>query len=91
MGVSHSFAVVCAALAGFGFFRAFFDTGTYAVLILFGFGIGAPAPWILGMISDAVGLSAGLASRGAVWAVSSIALLLARTSFFSKDAAKIIK
>ena len=107
MGVSHSFAVVCAALAGFGFFRAFFDAGTYAVLydviepkyysmssavlILFGFGIGALAPWILGMISDAVGLSAGIASLGAVWAVSSIALLLARTSFFNKDAAKIIK
>lgn len=105
MGLNSHFVAVCAALAGFGFFRAFFDAGTYAVLydviepkyysmssavlILFGFGIGSLAPWILGMISDAVGLSAGIAYLGAVWAVSSLALLLAWTAFFDKDAAKI--
>ena len=105
MGLSGNFVIVCAALAGFGFFRAFFDAGTYAVLydviepkyysissavlILFGFGIGSLAPWILGMISDSVGLSWGIASLGAVWAVASIALLIARTVFFDKDAAKI--
>lgn len=105
MGLSGNFVIVCAALAGFGFFRAFFDAGTYAVLydviepkyysmssavlILFGFGIGSLAPWILGMISDAVGLSAGIASLGAVWALASVALLIARSAFFDKDAAKI--
>ena len=107
MGMSGSFGTVCAALAGFGFFRAFFDAGTYAVLydviepkyyslssavlILFGFGIGSLAPWILGMISDAFGLSGGIASLGAVWAVASVALLIARTAFFDKDAKKIAK
>lgn len=105
MGVSPSFVTVCAALAGFGFFRAFFDAGTYAVLydviepkyyslssavlILFGFGIGALAPWILGIISDNIGLSAGIASLGAVWVIGSIALLVARVLFFDKDAKKI--
>lgn len=105
IGLSGNFVIVCAALAGFGFFRAFFDAGTYAVLydviepkyysmssavlILFGFGIGSLAPWILGMISDAVGLSAGIASLGAVWALASVALLIARSAFFDKDAAKI--
>ena len=105
MGVSGSFGIVCAALAGFGFFRAFFDAGTYAVLydviaskyysmasavlILFGFGIGALAPWILGIIGDHIGLSAGIASLGAVWVVGSIALLVARIVFYDKDAAKI--
>ncbi|MBQ4299126.1 MAG: MFS transporter [Bacteroidales bacterium] len=105
MGLSGNFVIVCAALAGFGFFRAFFDAGTYAVLydviepkyysmssavlILFGFGIGSLAPWILGMISDAVGLSAGIAFLGAVWALASVALLIARSAFFDKDAAKI--
>lgn len=105
MGLSHSFLAVCVALAGFGFFRAFFDAGTYAVLydviepkyysissavlILFGFGIGSLAPWILGMISDSVGLSWGIASLGVVWALSSVALLIARAAFFDKDAAKI--
>ena len=96
---------VCAALAGFGFFRAFFDAGTYAVLydvieskyysmssavlILFGFGIGALAPWILGMIGDTIGLSAGIASLAAVWVVGSIALLVARVFFYDKDAARL--
>ena len=107
MGVSGTFVTVCAALAGFGFFRAFFDAGTFAVLydviepkyystssavlILFGFGIGALAPWILGMISDHIGLSAGIASLGAVWIVGSMALLIARVLFFDKDAEKIKK
>ena len=105
MGVSSSFVAVCAALAGFGFFRAFFDAGTFAVLydviepkyystssavlILFGFGIGALAPWILGIISDYMGLSAGIASLGAVWVVGSVALLVARVLFFDRDAEKI--
>ena len=105
MGLSSTFVTVCAALAGFGFFRAFFDAGTYAVLydvieskyysmssavlILFGFGIGALAPWILGMIGDTIGLSAGIASLAAVWVVGSIALLVARVLFYDKDAARL--
>lgn len=105
MGVSSTFVTVCAALAGFGFFRAFFDAGTYAVLydvieskyysmasavlILFGFGIGALAPWILGIIGDRIGLSAGIASLGAVWVLGCIALLVARVLFYEKDAAKL--
>lgn len=105
MGLSGSFVAVCAALAGFGFFRAFFDAGTYvvlydvidskyysmtsAIMILFGFGIGALAPWVLGIIGDRIGLSAGIASLGAVWAVCSVSLLVARVMFYDKDAAKI--
>jgi len=107
MGVSHSFILVCAALAGFGFFRAFFDAGTYAVLydvidakyyslssailILFGFGIGAFAPWILGIISDSFGLSGGIASLAGVWVIASLALILARFAFFEKDAEKLLQ
>lgn len=105
MGLSGSFVTVCAALAGFGFFRAFFDAGTYvvlydvidskyysmtsAIMILFGFGIGALAPWVLGIIGDRIGLSAGIASLGVVWAVCSVSLLVARVMFYDKDAAKI--
>ena len=105
MGLSGSFGVVCAALAGFGFFRAFFDAGTYAVLydviepkyysmssavlILFGFGIGSLSPWILGVISDSMGLSMGIASLSVAWIVASIALLIAWAFFFNRDAAKI--
>jgi len=105
MGLSGKFGIVCAALAGFGFFRAFFDAGTYAVLydvieskyysissavlILFGFGIGSLAPWLLGMIGDRFGLAGGIASLAAVWVIGSLALLVARQWFFDKDAEKI--
>ena len=107
MGVSESFIVVCAALAGFGFFRGFFDSSLFAVLydvipqkyystsaavlFLFGFGTGAFAPWILGIISDHIGLSAGIASLAAVWALGSVAILVAYVWFFEKDAAKLKK
>ena len=43
------------------------------------------------MISDGFGLSGGIASLAAVWVVASIALIVARTAFFDKDAAKISK
>ena len=105
MGLSGTFSVVCVALAGFGFFRAFFDAGTYAVLydviepkyysmssavlILFGFGIGFLAPWILGAVSDHFSLSVGIASLGAVWAVAAVALIVARAVFFDRDAARL--
>ena len=107
MGVSHNFIAVCAALAGFGFFRAFFDANTYtvlydvidakyyslssAIMILFGFGIGSLAPWILGIIGDKFGLSGGIASLAVVWVLASVALIIARTAFYEKDAKKIQK
>lgn len=105
MGLSGEFGVVCAALAGFGFFRAFFDAGTYAVLydvidskyysissaimILFGLGVGSLCPWILGMISDSIGLSWGIASMAVVWILASIALIVAWAFFFDRDAARL--
>ena len=105
MGVSDSFPVVCAALAGFGLFRGLYDSSlltafyevippkyystSVAILFFFGYGTGALAPWILGIISDNVGLSVGIASLAAVWAAGSIALLVARVLFFDKDAARL--
>ena len=104
MGLSNEMVVVCAALAGFGFFRAFFDAGTFAilydvippkyystssaVLILFGFGIGSLAPWILGIIGDSFGLSWGIASLSIIWAAASVVLIVAMLCFFDKDARK---
>lgn len=105
MGVSGVFPTVCAALAGFGFFRGLFDSSLFAVLydvipsqyystsaailFLFGYGTGSLAPWILGIVSDTVGLSAGIVSLAAVWVAGSVALLVARALFFEKDAARI--
>ena len=101
MGRSHSFIAVCVALAGFGLFRGIFESCTYpilfdvisskyysmatAVMILFGFSIGALAPWILGIISDKFGLAGGISLLGLVWVVVGIAPMIARLKFYKRD------
>ena len=101
MGLSQNLVIVCFALAGFGLFRGLFECATYpvlydvisskyyslssAIMILFGFSIGALAPWILGIIGDTMGLSKGFIILAAVWATASIALALARLKFYNKD------
>ena len=105
MGLSKNIAVVYTALAGFGFFRAFFDANTYsilydvipvkyhssasAVLQMFGFGMGSLAPLILGFMSPKLGLSVGIASLALIWVVAGIILLVAKFFFFDKDAARL--
>ena len=105
MGMSIEIWVVYAALAGFGFFRAFFDANTYsilydviseryhssssAVLQMFGFGMGSLAPLILGLMSPKLGLSGGIATLSVIWVVAGVVLLVAKFCFFDKDAAKL--
>ena len=94
MGLSENLMIVYAALAGFGFFRAFFDANTYsilydvipkkyhssssAVLQMFGFGMGSLSPVILGFLSPRLGLSVGMASLSIIWVISAIVLLSAK-------------
>lgn len=101
MGLSHNLIIFCGALAGFGLFRGLFECSTYpvlydvispkyyslssAIMILFGFSIGALAPWILGVIGDSMGLSKGFIILAAVWASVSIALITARLRFYNRD------
>lgn len=101
MGISQNLITVCIALAGFGLFRGLFECSTYpvlydvisskyyslssAIMILFGFSIGALAPWILGIIGDSMGLSKGFIILAAVWTVASVALILARIKFYNRD------
>ena len=107
MGLSSNIAIVYAALAGFGIFRAFFDANTYAILYdvipakyhssssavlqMFGFGMGSLAPLILGIMSPKMGLSGGIASLAIIWVVASVVLIAARMFFFDKDAAALKK
>ncbi len=104
MGLSDKLMVVYAALAGFGFFRAFFDANTYsilyeviprkyhssssAVLQMFGFGMGSFAPLILGFISPRLGMSVGMASLSIIWVLAALVLLAAMLFFFDRDAAR---
>ena len=101
MGISQNMISVCIALAGFGLFRGLFECATYpvlydvisskyyslssAIMILFGFSIGALAPWILGIIGDTMGLSNGFIILAAVWSFASVALILARLKFYNRD------
>lgn len=105
MGLSENLVIVYAALAGFGFFRAFFDANTYsilydvipqkyhssssAVLQMFGFGMGSLAPLILGFMSPRLGLSVGMASLSIIWVLAGLVLLLAMFVFFDKDASRL--
>ena len=105
MGLSKEIWVVYAALAGFGFFRAFFDANTYsilydvisaryhssssAVLQMCGFGMGSLAPLILGLMSPKLGLSGGIATLSVIWVGAGVVLLVAKFCFFDKDAAKL--
>lgn len=101
MGISQNMIIVCISLAGFGLFRGLFECATYpvlydvisskyyslssAIMILFGFSIGALAPWILGIIGDTMGLSKGFIILAAVWSFASLTLILARLKFYNKD------
>ncbi len=105
MGLSENLMIVYAALAGFGFFRAFFDANTYsilydvipkkyhssssAVLQMFGFGMGSLSPVILGFLSPRLELSVGMASLSVIWIIAAIVLLLAKFFFFDRDAARL--
>ena len=71
MGITGSIWVLYLCFAGWGFFRAFFDANTYAVLydvtperlhascssamIMTGFAVGATAPYILALIKESTG------------------------------------
>ena len=106
MGLSQNLVITCIALTGFGLFRGLFECATYpvlydvipskyyslssAIMILFGFSIGALAPWILGIIGDTMGLSKGFITLAAVWSTASIALVLARLKFYNNDSKSVM-
>ena len=105
MGHSTSTMVVFAALAIFGFARAFFDANTYVVLydvipakfhssssgvmIMIGFGTGALAPYILGLIKEASGLSLGFTILAAIWAVCGLIMIVGGKIFYKRDILKL--
>ena len=105
MGHSSSLAIVLGALAIFGFARAFFDANTYVVLydvipskfhssasgvmIMIGFGTGALAPYILGLIKGSSGLSLGFTILAAIWVVCGIIMIVGGKLFYKKDILKL--
>lgn len=105
MGHSTSTMIVFGALAIFGFARAFFDANTYVVLydvipakyhssssgvmIMIGFGTGALAPYILGLIKEASGLSLGFTILATIWAVCGLIMIVGGKVFYKRDILKL--
>ena len=105
MGHSTSLVIVFGALAIFGFARAFFDANTYVVLydvipakfhssssgvmIMIGFGTGALAPYILGIIKEASGLSLGFTILAAIWVVCGLIMIVGGKIFYKRDILKL--
>ena len=103
MGHSGSVAIVFTALAIFGFARAFFDANTYVVLydvipakfhssasgvmIMIGFGTGALAPYILGLIKESSGLGFGFTILAAIWVVCGLIMIIGGKLFYKRDIA----
>jgi len=101
MGSCKVIWLVYVGLAGFGFCRAFFDANTYTVLydvtpsrlhascssvmIMIGFGAGALAPVVLGLIKQGVGLDFAFICLAAVWVVCGLLMLVVANSRYRKD------
>lgn len=101
MGNSVVLWIVYLGLAGFGFFRAFFDANTYTVLydvtpsrlhssasgamIMIGFGFGSLSPVVLGAIKESAGLSMGITMLAVVWVVCGLGMMLGSKIFYKKD------
>ena len=105
MGNATELWLVCVGLAGFGFFRSLFDANTYVVmfdvipskyhsstsgiLIMFGFGVGSLAPYILSVIKQYASLSTGITILGVIWLVAGVFVLLGSKLFYRKDFEKL--
>ena len=105
MGHSTVENVVFVSLAIFGFGRAFFDANTYVVLydvipskfhssasgvmIMIGFGTGALAPYVLGLIKEASGLSLGFTILATIWVVCGLIMIIGGKVFYKRDILKL--
>lgn len=101
VGCATTPALAALGLAGFGFFRGFYDANSYAALFdvippryrasanammsTTGFLLGAVSPALMGYLKPAIGLSYALAAFSAAHWLSAGAVLLARARYFSRD------
>jgi MFS family permease len=101
VGLSSRLGLICAGLAGFGFFRGLYDSNLMAapfdvippkyrasatgVMLSFAFLIGAAAPVVLGWMKPRLGLGVGLSSLGVVYLLSAALVFVALKFFFHRD------
>ncbi len=101
MGTSDIIWIVYIGLAGFGFCRAFFDANTYTVLydvtpkrlhascssvmIMTGFGVGALAPVVLGIMKQSFGLDFAFASLAIIWIICGLLMAAVANKSYQND------
>jgi MFS family permease len=101
VGLANSPAWVALGLAGFGFFRGFYDANSYAALFdvirprnrasanalmsTIGFLLGAASPALMGLVKPVVGLSWALAAFSITHWIGAAAVLVALGRYFHKD------
>ncbi|MEN6456135.1 MAG: MFS transporter [Prolixibacteraceae bacterium] len=104
MGIGGPPFVIYLTLALFGLFRGIYDSNIFAALydvieprfrstatglmLMFAFVTGASAPYILGQIKPALGLSWGLSALSVVYVLAACCIFIAVRFFYKKDLIK---
>jgi len=102
LGLSTTPAWASIALAGFGLFRAAYDANSYAALFdvirprfrasanafmsTMGFILAAGAPYVMGLLKSSIGLSGAFLVFSLAHVLGTLAVLVARVSFYRADA-----
>ena len=93
IGASTTEAMVCAAMAGYGFFKGFYDSNIFAsiydvidsryramatsFILMFSLIIASASPYLLGVLKPVMGLSGGMKLMSGVYLLSVIPILCA--------------
>jgi sugar phosphate permease len=101
MAVANTLAATYLYLALFGFFRGIYDSNIFAAMfdviepryrasstgfmLMFAFLIGSSAPFILGRVSETIGMQAGLAMLSGFFLLGAILIFIALKFLFNKD------
>lgn len=101
IGNATSEAVVCMAMAGFGFFKGVYDSNLFASLydviaprfrsmatsfiLMFSYMLSCCSPWLLGILKPTIGLSGGMYLMGIVYLVASLPLFVAMRYTLKRD------
>jgi sugar phosphate permease len=104
IGIGGTPFVIYLTLALFGLFRGIYDSNIFAALydvieprfrstatglmLMFAFVTGASAPYILGQIKPALGLSWGLSALSVVYVFAAFCIFIAVRFFYKKDLVK---
>lgn len=101
VGQASTEMAVCAALAGFGFFKGVYDSNLFAslydviapryrsmassFLLMFSYLLSCFSPWLLGKLEPTLGFSGGMVLLAVVYVVAALPLFVAIKSTLKKD------